>query len=232
MIVITLLWTLLNTVSHARRCSVPHPAADASELPLPHSGAMALAGINTQHAAENLPPIRLPTTFFQAPPDQKVIMLINAERLSRRLPRLNNAQDENDPLLAYITTNHSRVVAAHPKFWSMPPNTDGVAVPHENAIDGGFAGRIYSVLGKKGITTMGEIIAVDENPEGAVYGWMYVDADSDWGHRENILDCEFQYAGAGIAADPATDAVFGHGSFVFSVDFIYSADHSYHMVGR
>src|ERR1700753_4269427 len=100
---------------------VPNPQCGAAGQPAcptlayPHTAAAALLAINTAHAAEGIPPLTLPgDTYNQAPPDRKVIMLINGERASRSLPPYNNPQSDNDPVIGYIAFNHSSLIAQLP----------------------------------------------------------------------------------------------------------------------
>jgi hypothetical protein len=67
---------------------------------------------------------------------------------------------------------------------------------------GGYAwdGRIQAV----GFGKAGEIVAVGySNAQAAVVDWMQNDGDQGWGHRNNILDCDYSSAGAAHATGGA-----------------------------
>lgn len=68
------------------------------------------------------------------------------------------------------------------------------------------------------VSFTGEIAAETATPEDAVFRWMYADAASGWGHRQNILGC-YTYAGSGFApAAGNTAATPGNG--VYTVEFV------------
>jgi uncharacterized protein YkwD len=243
---------LLAGTSFAQTCpTIPDPACGGSGQAacpniapgVPHTSAAALAVINAARATETPPlgPLVLPDTYTTASPDQQIIMLINAERRSRDLPALNDAADDNDPLLGYVAFNHSTLLAKVPAMWydvttnQFRLGSDQTAVAHNDAIDGTPGDRIGSIpVGDNTLGTMlngsGEVIAVDASPEAVVLFWMYNDAGSAWGHRHNILNCTFQNAGAGVATSPAVMAEFGTGTIIATVDFIYSATNAYKML--
>lgn len=190
-------------------------------------GADVVADLNDMHAAEvpPVPPIILPPTYASASPDQKVIMLINAERRSRNLPALNDAADDNDPVIGYVAENHTKLLAAIPVLTTLK-NPNGGFTAHDDAIDGSASERISSIPGSGDTFRFaGEIVAIDDSAEGAVFGWLYGDFYSNWGHRHAILNCGYQFAGAGVAAAPKSG-----NSTAVTVDFIVSPANNYTMM--
>jgi hypothetical protein len=240
-LILTSTFVGLFAYAQAACVSVPDPGCGAATQPAcptvasPRTPAAALDAINAAHATEGLPELVLPATYTQASPDQQVIMLINAERVSRNLAPYNNPQSDNDPVLGYTAFNHSSLIAQLPVFWNLTNPAGGGSLVHNNAIDGDIATRIsagipFTASGRAvGINGWGEIVAANENPEGAMFEWMYDDAASGWGHRHNILNCSFQFAGAGVATAPATAAAFGAATSIFTVD-MFSPINGYQML--
>ena len=170
--------------------TTPDPGADFPSLAYNASTDAVIAGINQSRAAEGLPALVLPRNYAQLPDEQKVIVLINLERTARRLSPFNSGNPQlsgNDPVLGYAATNHSTLLqhtlALHPGF----TNPNGGSVWHDNSIEGTVRQRLGALPGfEGGVSAWSEIIA-SGSPEGAVYGWMYQDSGSRWGHRHNIL---------------------------------------------
>ena len=184
--------------------TTPDPPADFPSLAYNASTDAVIAGINQSRAAEGLPALVLPRNYAQLPDEQKVIVLINLERTARRLSPFDSGNPQlsgNDPVLGYAATNHSTLLqhtlALHPGF----TNPNGGSVWHDNSIEGTVRQRLGALPGfEGGVSAWSEIIA-SGSPEGAVYGWMYQDSGSRWGHRHNILGIDACYtsAGAGFA---------------------------------
>ena len=221
----------------AQTCpTIPNPAAD-SPIVFPGTTAAAFAAIDAAHIAEGvcarcsvggsmietfLPD---PATYAALNPDQKVLLLINAERIMRGIPPIlgpgGTNTGVNDPYIGNVTANHALLVAINPGWWSLD-----IPIIHSNAVDGTFDGRETAPLGPPGLIDngfVGEIAAVNFTPEGAIWQWMYDDANSNWGHRDAILSCSYILMGAGVATTPANVSQFGAGAQVYIVDFIKSA---------
>ena len=239
------LWAALPVALTRMACAqcptIPNPAANAPG-PLPSTTAEGFAAIDAAHIAEGIgagfPPTvsmietYLPAGYATLNVDQQILALINAERIIRRIPVINGPGDinvaatraTNDPYMGNITANHSLLVAQNAGTWW------GLGIVHNNAVDGTLSSRETAPLGPPGITSsgMGEIIAVDHSPEAAVWEWMYNDADSNWGHRDNILNCSWTLMGAGVAASLINTSTWGAGAIVVTVDFIApGADSTY-----
>jgi hypothetical protein len=161
-----------------------------------------------------------PAIYAALNPDQKVLLLINAERIIRGIPPIlgpgGTTTGVNDPYIGNITANHSLLVAQNAATWW------NIGIVHNNAVDGTASSRETPPLGPPGLVSFGagEIIAVDHSIEGAVFEWMYADSDSNWGHRDNILNCSYTLMGAGVATSLANVSQWGAGAFVVTVDFI------------
>jgi hypothetical protein len=178
--------------------------------------------INFARHAEGLGPIVLPPTYGTAPSDQKIIMLINAERRSRGIDALNNEADQNDPLIGYVAYNHSQLLAEIPKLGGMI-NKDGVSTAHNTAIDGTVGDRLAGIPGHESFGDGAEIVTGERNPERAIWNFMYNDAESNWGHRNGILNCNWKIAGAGVVP-----TINGNTNYI--VDFISNPDNGYKML--
>jgi hypothetical protein len=221
-------------VAVAQTCpTVPNPAAN-STTPFPFTTALAFAAIDAAHIAEgvcarcsaggsNIENF-LPATYASLNPDQKVLLLINAERISRGLPPILGPDGmnvgTNDPFMGNVTANHALLVAINAGWWLLD-----IPIIHSNAVDGTFDGRETAPLGPHGLTEAGwgEIAAVNYSPEGAIWQWMYDDAGSNWGHRDNILSCAYNLMGVGVATTPANVSQWGAGAQAYIVDFLTSA---------
>lgn len=212
--------------------TVPNPAA-SSTTPFPFTQALAFAAIDAAHVAEGvcarcsaggsmietyLPD---PATYAALNPDQKLLVLINAERTIRGIPVIlgpgGTNSGVNDPYIGNVTANHALLVAINAGWWLLD-----ISIIHNNAVDGTFDGRETAPLGPPGLTNngLGEIAAVNYTPEGAIWQWMYDDAGSNWGHRDNILNCSYTMMGSGVATTPANVSQWGAGAQVYIVDFV------------
>ena len=210
--------------------TIPNPAADNPASP--GTTATAFAAIDAAHVAEgdcarcsaggSMIETYLPANYATLNSDQKVLVLINAERIIRGIPPIlgpdGGNTGVNDPFIGNIVANHSLLVAQNANtWWNVTPG-----IIHSNAVDGTFSGRETAPLGPPGLVSngAGEIIAVDHSVEGAVFQWMYDDSTSNWGHRDNILNCAYTLMGAGVAASMINTVQWGTGAIVITVDFI------------
>jgi uncharacterized protein YkwD len=120
-----------------------------------------------------------PTAYDAATPQMQMLLLFNAERQDRGLPALQL----DSALLSQVSQNHSKELAqynyfAHPSPINQPggKNDSSSRITVNPAING------------HNTNCCAEIIAGGQTTAAsAVYGWMYQDADSSWGHRQNIL---------------------------------------------
>jgi hypothetical protein len=211
----------------------PDPAGDLPALFTNTPTADIIAGINQGRAAEALPALVLPPNYAQLPDDQKVIVLINLERTARGLSPFDSGNPQlsgNDPVLGYEATNHSALLQQSLLQQSLGlqafdiTNPDGGSVLHENSIEGDLGQRFSTLPGfQTGVNAWGEIIAL-VSPEYAVYGWMYQDAGSGWGHRHNILGIDAQHTGGGCftsaGAGFAPPQAGSNGDNLYTVEFV------------
>ena len=152
-----------------------------------------------------------PAAYDAASPQMQELMLINAERQDRGLPALQL----DSTLLSQIDMNHSKEFVqynyfAHPSPINQPGGkTDPSSrITVNPAVNGQFC--------------CAEDIAGGGPAADAIYRFMYVDSDSNWGHRENILGFNsnvdanaghYTWIGIGIA----TGGQFG---FYTTLDFL------------
>jgi hypothetical protein len=225
---------IMTRMALAQPCpTIPNPGANSTTA-FPFTQALAFAAIDAAHIAEGvcarcsaggsmietyLPD---PATYAALNPDQKLLVLINAERIIRGLPVIpgpgGTNTGVNDPYIGNVTANHALLVAINAGWWLLD-----IPIIHSNAVDGTFDGRETAPLGPPGLIDngIGEIAAVNFSPEGAIWQWMYDDASSNWGHRDNILSCTYTMMGSGVATTPANIAQWGAGAQVYIVDFIH-----------
>jgi uncharacterized protein YkwD len=153
-----------------------------------------------------------PTAYDAATPQMQMLLLFNAERQDRGLPALQL----DSTVLSQIDLNHSKEMAQynyqdHPSPINQPggKNDSNSRITVNQAVKGQFC--------------CAEIIAWGWSTAAqATYGWMYQDASSNWGHRDNILGYNgnldanpghYNWVGIGIA----TGASFG---FYYTADFL------------
>jgi hypothetical protein len=192
----------------------------------------ALENINIARATENPEPpqLVLPDGYAQALPGQKVIMLLNAERKSRGYWTVNHDVDgretnDNDPLLSVVALNHSKLLSDIPNIGGML-NPDGNPTAHNNAVDGTVADRVASLPVFNGnpfaFGGAGEAIAGGSNPEMAIWGFLYTDKGSNWGHRDGLLgSCAAKIMGVGVFQADS----FGNGNV--TIDGINNDENKY-----
>ena len=117
------------------------------------------------------------TAYDAATPQMQMLLLFNAERQDRGLPALQL----DSTLLSQIDLNHSKEFVQYKYFAHPSPiNQPGGKTDSSS--------RITVNPAVKGQFCCAEIIAAGQSTAAeAVYDWMYQDADSSWGHRQNIL---------------------------------------------
>ena len=143
----------------------------------------AIVAINNAHHIEQLPPLNLPTNFYQLAPTQQQFRLLNQERMIRGLAPLTL-----DVNLSQMAQGYSQQLRdLH--FFS-----------HVSPIAGAFNTRINS----NPLIAMHYSLAAENlagNPVagiGPVYEYVYDDAAEACGHRQNILDPQLQLVGIGL----------------------------------
>lgn len=190
---------IFTPIASAATCGFPaNPAADITANYSTEQ--QAIDAINAARAQEGVKSLTLPANYFSLSPTDKVYTLINLERTDRNIAGFN-ADDAN---LGQVATNHSRVLNQFSLF------------AHDTAVDGSFSNRVTQAPGVSGHWSgIGEIIALNPFPAGAVYEWMYNDSQEGWGHRENILNSCF--TNIGVGSDQNT---------MFTADFLQSSSSS------
>ncbi len=212
------------------------------------SAADSITALNVGRTRDGLPALALPANYATAPNSQKILMLVNQERADRGLPPLNTAASLPDLQLDLAAYNHSTLLATIPALFttngafSTDLPTAGVAAgdvtAHENSIEDDLYVRILSipaVLTANGPPMFGAPLTVPQNiefwfgenvnealtVEAAVFTWVYADSASGFGHRSNILGCNYTNAGVGIAAAQLQPDGTTRGPFE-TIDFIGS----------
>jgi uncharacterized protein YkwD len=154
-----------------------------------------------------------PAAYDAATPQMQELMLVNAERQDRGLGVLQL----DTTLMSQIDLNHSREMVQYNYF------------AHESPINqpGGNNDPFSRLTVNPAINghndAWGENIAGGGPAGDAIYRFMYVDSDSSWGHRQNILG----YSGGTPGHDTwigigiATGGKFG---FYSTLDFLDDAN--------
>src|ERR1700730_4939571 len=120
-----------------------------------------------------------PTAYDAATPQMQMLLLFNAERQDRGLPALQL----DSTLISQIAQNHSKELAQY-NYFSHPSAINQPGGKNDSS------SRITVNPTENGHNTncCAEIIAAGQTTAAsAVYGWMYQDSSSNWGHRQNIL---------------------------------------------
>ena len=143
----------------------------------------AIAAINHAHTREGLPALALPSNYWQLATPQQQFTLVNLERTVRGLAPLHW-----DATLAQIATAYSRqMVNLH--FFA-----------HTSPISGDFQERLNAnPLIANHYQSIGENLAGNWAPvAGAMYEYLYNDAEEHCAHRLNILNPHFTLIGIGM----------------------------------
>jgi len=131
-------------------------------------------------------------------PQQQMLWLFNAEREVRGLSALKI----HSTLLSQIDLNHDEEMAKDRYFAHPSPINEPQGVFERLTVNP----RLSHWTGR------GEIIAAGYGTSAAaVFGWMYEDSASAWGHRENILTMLTNpWVGIGILQNAAGSVWAGH----------------------
>lgn len=178
------------------------------------SGANVIANFNFARQQEGCTvPLNIdPAAYDAATPQMQMLLLFNAERQDRGLP----AVQLDSTLLSQIDLNHSKEMAQynyqdHPSPINQPGGKNDA-----------FSRFTVNPLIKAQFCCAAIIAWGWGTAAQATYGWMYQDANSSWGHRQNILGYNSNldanpghsnWVGIGIA----TGGSFG---FYYSADFL------------
>jgi len=135
-------------------------------------------------------PLSLDATAFQAAsPQQQMLILLNAERVDRGLPALQL----DTTLLSQIASNHNQEMLDYHYFGHASPLHNGLFDKAKLSVDPLLANRALAE----------NIFGGGIPPAAMVYGYMYKDAGSSWGHRRNILGSA-TWVGIGLTSTSAT----------------------------
>ena len=197
--------SLVPSVAQAETCNTSNPAANFSPTTGWNSDAEIETNFNTVRKAEGCNvPLGLPAGFDSESPQQQMLTLFNLERGARGLPNLTL----DATVLSQIDLTHDEELAKYGYFGHPSPINE----PGPNST----AARVEVNPAYPPGTWAGEIIAGGfQNPAAAVYQWMYVDSESQWGHRDNILTTiKNPWVGIGILQNVS------NGSFLdYTADF-------------
>ncbi len=133
----------------------------------------------------------LPAGFDGLSPQQQMLALFNTERADRGL----GALQLDGTLLSQISLNHSREMAQYAYFDHPSPINQPTGVFARFTVNPAIA---HASHGEGENISAGQSTAAS-----AVYGFMYQDSQSAWGHRHNILG-NFDWVGIGIAPGTPT----------------------------
>ncbi len=128
-------------------------------------------------------PLSLDATAYQAAsPQQQMLTLLNAERTDRGLPALQL----DTTLLSQIAFNHSKELIDY--------NYSG----HTSPLHNGFFDKLKvdPVIHWTGAAE--NVFPGNGSPAAQMYGYMYQDKGSGWGHRNNILSATATWVGIGF----------------------------------
>jgi uncharacterized protein YkwD len=188
LVVATTPWPALQQALTALTTPAPSRGACHALPPSPDyyaSGgeAAAIAAINHARASEGLPDLALPGNYWQLSPSEQQFVLVNQERTSRGLSPLRW-----DATLAQIATAYSRQMAQLDFF------------AHTSPISGDFPARLNANPQiANHYQSIAENIAGNAAPAaGAMYEYLYNDTAEQCGHRQNILNPQFNFIGIGI----------------------------------
>jgi uncharacterized protein YkwD len=170
-------------------CPTTNPAADFgqanfgsdAEIQTSFTSARAAEGCNT--------PLVLPAGYDAMTPQQQNLWLFNNEREVRGETAL-----KLDPtVMSQIALTHSQEEAQYSYFsHASPINQKGkqtfVSGVVRDTVNPAFSKEFFSETLASGFTT----------PAQAVFGYMYQDSQSTWGHRATILQAAFNWVGIGI----------------------------------
>lgn len=195
-------------VAQADNCgTVANPAADRPARSSSNN-TIIIEDMNAARQAEGLPILPKPVSYYASlatsNPEALILELFNEERAARGIATFS----QNDLVLAQVARNHSRILADYNIF------------DHNTAVDGTMSNRINSAPGVSGKwSNISEIIAGASAASWHVYGWIYDDNGSSWGHREAIFGC-YTHVGIGSVVGGAygrmstADFIRSNGSYV------------------
>jgi len=168
--------TIAPSLAQAETCNTPNPSADFPPTTGWNSDAEIETNFNTVRKSEGCnTPLVLPGGFDGLSPQQQMLVLLNLEREARVLTALKL----DSTLMSQISLTHDEEMAKYGYFGHPSPINEEGSIARRFEVNPIFPASSWQ----------GEIIAAGfSTSAAAVYGWMYVDSGSAWGHRDNILN--------------------------------------------
>jgi uncharacterized protein YkwD len=170
--------------------AVATPTADDTPSAAFGTDANAVSNFTAARQAEGCAtPFTLPGNYDSLSPQEQMLALFNTERTDRGLGKLKL----DSTLLSRIALNHSREFTQYGYFDHPSPINQPSAPADRWTVNPAIAQATFGV---------GEDISAGQQTAAeAVYGYMYQDSGSAWGHRLNILGA---YDWIGIGIDPGS----------------------------
>jgi uncharacterized protein YkwD len=189
-LVCLLVGALAPALADAQACSTANPASDFSGQTDFSSDTGIQNAFTAARAAEGCNvALVLPAGYDAMTPAQQTLWLFNNEREVRGVTDL--AYDGT--LMSQIALNHSQEMVQYGYFAHISPiNQLGVGTPFVNlprdVVNPIFANDFFGENIAAGYGTVAE----------SVFGYMYQDTSSGWGHRGAILQGAFNWLGVGV----------------------------------
>jgi uncharacterized protein YkwD len=179
--------------ARAAACSTADPAANFTGSTLTFEKAnpdnVIEENFNKARAAEGCTtPLVLPAGFDALSPQQQALFLMNAEREARGLAPLKL----DSTLMSQVTLNHSQEMAKYGYFAHPSPINQGSNISKRETVNPALAQPFPSLCCAENIS------AGTATAASAIFGFMYEDSASGWGHRHNILQSEDNWVGIGV----------------------------------
>lgn len=189
---------LAPSAASAAACSTNDPAANFAGPKLDfgnvNSDKVIEENFTKARAAEGCnTPLTLPPGFDGLSPQVQMLTIFNLEREARGLADLTL----DSTLMSQVALNHSQEMATYGYFAHPSPINQGENVSKRQTVNPILAQPFPSLCCAENISA-GQATAAS-----AVFGFMYEDAASGWGHRHNILQKEDNWVGIGIVLNAA-----------------------------
>jgi len=178
---------------------LPPPTATPPHSPTPTLPPPVTVVYQEYHSLPPLSPVVSGSAYAAA--EQAAIEFINEERRQANLPRL-----ERDAALDRIAQERSRDMATRAYFSHEDP--EGGMLPLERLLTAN--GVQYTLAGENIAYFLGPKVA-DELPRRSVENWM-----NSPGHRDNILEAEYNVTGFGIASVETEEGVVWYLTQIFA----------------
>ncbi|HXW57841.1 MAG TPA: CAP domain-containing protein [Solirubrobacteraceae bacterium] len=189
-LVASILIPLVSASLAQAACSTTNPMMNFAGETKFASDAEIQSTFTASRAAEGCAtPLVLPAGYDSMTPQQQMLTLFNLEREARGETAL-----KLDPtIMSQVAQSHSQEMATYNYFsHASPINQKGL----QTFTSGVIREMVNPVFSKY---FFGENLAAGYSTAAqAVWGYMYDDAESNWGHRGAILQGEFNWVGIGI----------------------------------